>query len=181
MTKPRRKSGAMPLGPEGAARATILVREADPDGRPVEHHRTVDTLGRMLAAGSITADMHDAARDFHAAFTIAALDTLRVPPLVRVPGQSRSPEPSDTQLAARRRVDDALQALGGAGSPAGSCAWHVVGLQCSIREWALRQGWGGRPVHQQQAQGILVAALGVLARHYGYGPGKPKRRVKSVA
>ncbi len=30
--------------------------------------------------------------------------------------------------------------------------------------------WSGRPVHQQQAQGILVAALGVLAGHYGYGP-----------
>jgi hypothetical protein len=41
--------------------------------------------------------------------------------------------------------------------------WHVVGLQRSIREWAMRQGWGGRPVRIEQAQGILVAALGVLA------------------
>jgi hypothetical protein len=47
--------------------------------------------------------------------------------------------------------------------------WHVVGLQRSIREWALRQGWGGRPVRVEQAQGILVAALGVLAGWYGYG------------
>jgi hypothetical protein len=31
------------------------------------------------------------------------------------------------------------------------------------REWAIRQGWGGRPVRQEQAQGILVAALGMLA------------------
>jgi len=46
--------------------------------------------------------------------------------------------------------------------------WHVVGLQRSIREWAMRQGWGGRPVRIEQAQGILVAALGVLARHMGY-------------
>jgi len=29
---------------------------------------------------------------------------------------------------------------------------------------AIRQGWGGRPVRQEQAQGILVAALGVLAQ-----------------
>ena len=35
-------------------------------------------------------------------------------------------------------------------------------MQTSIREWALRQGWGGRPVRQESAQGILVAALGVL-------------------
>jgi hypothetical protein len=59
-------------------------------------------------------------------------------------------------------------ALDGISSPAGSCVWHVVGLQGSVREWAIRQGWGGRPVRQEQAQGILVAALGVLAAHLGY-------------
>ena len=52
------------------------VYEADPDGRPVVHHRTVDTLGIMLRAGTITSDMHDAARDFQAQFTIARYDTL---------------------------------------------------------------------------------------------------------
>jgi hypothetical protein len=62
----------------------------------------------------------------------------------------------------------ALGALGGLGSPAGSCVWHVVGLQRSIREWAMRQGWGGRPVRVEQAQGILVAGLGMLAMYYGY-------------
>ena len=62
-----------------------------------------------------------------------------------------------------------MEALGGISSPAGSCVWHVVGLQRSVREWAIRQGWGGRPVRQEQAQGILVAALGVLAGHFGYG------------
>jgi hypothetical protein len=46
--------------------------------------------------------------------------------------------------------------------------WHVVGLQRSVREWAMRQGWGGRPVRQEQAQGILVAAFGMLAAHSGY-------------
>ena len=56
-----------------------------------------------------------------------------------------------------------MAALGGISSPAGSCVWHVVGLQRSVREWAIRQGWGGRPVRQEQAQGILVAALGMLA------------------
>jgi hypothetical protein len=61
------------------------------------------------------------------------------------------------------------EALGGVASPAGSCVWHVVGLQRSVREWAMRQGWGGRPVRQEQAQGILVAALGMLAAHVGYG------------
>jgi hypothetical protein len=75
---------------------------------------------------------------------------------------------NDRQLDARDRVHKVLEALGGISSPAGSCVWHVVGLQRSIREWAIRQGWGGRPVRQEQAQGILVAALGVLAGHDRY-------------
>ena len=33
---------------------------------------------------------------------------------------------------------------------------------------AIRQGWGGRPVRQEQAQGILVAALGMLAAQRRY-------------
>jgi nitrite reductase/ring-hydroxylating ferredoxin subunit len=60
------------------------------------------------------------------------------------------------------------EALGGNSRQAGSCVWHAVGLQRSVREWAIRQGWGGRPVRQEQAQGILIAALGVLASHLGY-------------
>jgi hypothetical protein len=56
--------------------------------------------------------------------------------------------------------------------PAGSFVWHIVGLQRSVREWAIRQGWRGRPVRQEQAQGILVAALGILAARFGYGEAK---------
>jgi hypothetical protein len=145
-----------------AGRQLEEVREKDPDGRIVVHHRTVDTLGTMLRAGTITPEMYDAAKDLQAAFIVANLDPLRALPIVHVPGTGRDPELNDRQLHARRRVHQALQALGGISSPAGSCVWHVVGLQRSVREWAIRQGWGGRPVRQEQAQGILVAALGVL-------------------
>jgi hypothetical protein len=148
------------------------VREKDPDGRIVYHHRTVDTLGKMLRAGTIDQAMHDAGQDFQAAFIIAQLDPLRTLPVLRVPGAGREPQLSERQLHARRRVHQAMAALGGICSPAGSCVWHVVGLQRSVREWAIRQGWGGRPVRQEQAQGILVAALGVLAAHFGYGEAK---------
>ena len=34
------------------------------------------------------------------------------------------------------------EALGGISSPAGSCVWCPVGLHGSVREWAVRQGWG---------------------------------------
>ena len=46
------------------------------------------------------------------------------------------------------------------------------GLQRSVRKWASRHGWGRRPVRQEQAQGILVAALGMLAAHFAYGGAK---------
>ena len=148
------------------------VREKDPDGRIVVHHRTVDTLGKMLRSATITQEMHDAAKDFQAAFIIANLDPLGALPILRVPGTGREPDLNERQLDARRRVHSTLEALGGISSPAGSCVWHVVGLQRSVREWAIRQGWGGRPIDQKQATGILVAALGVMAAHAGYAEAK---------
>jgi hypothetical protein len=126
----------------------------------------------MLRSGTIDEAMHDAARDFQASFIVANLDPLRALPILRVPGTGRESELNERQLDARRRVHEAMHALGGLSSSAGSCIWHVVGLQRSVREWAMRQGWGGRPVRQDQAQGILVAALGVLAAHLGYGETK---------
>lgn len=144
------------------------IREKDPDGKYVTHHRTVDTLGRMLKAGSISHEMHDAAKDFQAAFIVANYDTLRALPILRIPGTGREEALNDRQLMARHRVSETLEALGGLGSPSGSCVWHVVGLQWSLREWTMRKGWGGRPVRQQEAQGILVAALGVMASYCGY-------------
>ena len=52
----------------------------------------------------------------------------------------------------------------------------------------VRQGWAGRLVRQEQAQGILVAALGMLAGYFGYdetgavreAPWVPKRSTLSA-
>jgi hypothetical protein len=68
------------------------VREKDPDGRVVYHHRTVDTLGKMLRSGAIDQEMHDAANDLQAAFIVANLDPLRALPILRVPGTGRAPD-----------------------------------------------------------------------------------------
>ena len=115
--------------------------------------------------------MHDAGAVFRRQFRVAALDQLRAMPLMRIPGGSGD-SLTDRQVAAREQVAHAMMALGGFESAAGSCAWHVVGLECSVREWALRQGWGGRSVGHAQAQGMLVAALGVLAAVYGLLPAR---------
>ena len=145
---------------------TREVVEIDPDGVRVVHHRVVDTLGRMFEAGTIDAGMLSAARDFQAAFTVASFDRMPSASLVLVhaPGTGVG-SMTDRQIGAREQVFRALDALGGMGSPAGACVWHVVGLQSSLREWSMRQGWGGRAVRHEAAQGILVAALGVLASH----------------
>jgi hypothetical protein len=160
------------------------IREKDPEGRIVVHHRTVDSLGRMLRAGTIDQTMYDAAKDFEASFIIAQLDQLRAVPILRVPGTGREPDLSERQLDARRRVHEVMEILGGIGSPAGSCIWHVIGLQRSIREWSLRMGWSGRLVRQEQAQGILIAALGMLAAHFGTGQlreqGAPAKALQSA-
>jgi hypothetical protein len=69
---------------------------------------------------------------------VANLDLIRALPILRVPGTGLEPELNERQLHARRRVHEALQAPGGISSPPGSCVWHVVGLQRSVREWAIR-------------------------------------------
>ena len=146
------------------------VREADPEtGTPVHHRRAVDTLGAMLTNGTITAEMHEAGCVFRTQFRSAALDGMRTTQLIRLAGATSDDVPS-RQLDARRHVNRALDALGGHDSPAGSCVWFVVGLEMSVREWAARRGWSGRPVPQPIAGGMLVAGLGILAMHFGLTP-----------
>ena len=145
------------------------VREEDDDRKPVDHYRTVDTLALMLRNGSITGAMHDAGQQFSQDFARAfasgvASSRLDGLPAGTTPGQMMV----EKNAGAARAVRDALDAVGGSGSPAGSALWYVAGLQMSIRDWSLRDGWNGKRVEKNEAKGILVAALGVLARYYGY-------------
>jgi hypothetical protein len=116
----------------------------------------------MLRKGTISAAMRQAGDDFHALFIRAALEPLRAADLNRVPHNAAARDLSETQAEARRRVWRALERVGGIASPGGSCLWHVVGCEWSVKEWALREGWGGRPVSQETAAGVLIAALGAL-------------------
>ncbi len=143
------------------------VRAADPEtGCPVQHRRAIDSLGVLLANGSITPQMHEAGVIFRTLFQRAALNRVRTMPLIRIPGASPDLL-TESQAVARERVVQAIDVLGGFGSPSGSVAWYVVGLENSIRDWSLRQGWNGRPMNPAHAQGALVGALGVLSVHFG--------------
>jgi hypothetical protein len=146
------------------------VRGTDPDtGTPVLHRRAVDSLGVLLANGSITPQMHEAGVIFRGVFQRAALDRVRTMPMIRIPG-STADLASESQAVARERVARAMTHLGGFGSPSGSIAWYVLGLEHSVRDWALRQGWNGRAVTPAIAHGILLGTLGILTAHYGVAP-----------
>jgi hypothetical protein len=144
---------------------------ADESGRPSRPYRAVDTLAAMERRGSITGGMRQAGEDFRARFAVAQLDPLRAPDLSRPRerGASRfkADEPGMRIEGARDAVWRAIQSVGGPVSPAGSCLWHVVGWEQSLKEWALEQGWSGRRVSQETASGILIAALGALEMHFG--------------
>ena len=169
--KPR--IGEEHIRPDGSV--IRYVREEDDDRKPVDHYRTVDTLALMLRNGSITGAMHDAGQQFSQDFARAfasgvASSRLDGLPAGTTPGQMMV----EKNAGAARAVRDALEAVGGNSSPAGSALWYVAGLQLSLREWALRDGWNGKRVEKNEAKGILVAALGVLARYYGYERSGPR-------
>jgi hypothetical protein len=148
------------------------VRDTDPEtGTPVQHRRAVDSIAAMLGNGTITPEMHEAGAMFRTQFRAAALDGIRTTQLLRIPGGSGDTM-TERQVSARQRVLSAMDVLGGLHSPGGSAVWHVLGLECSIREWGSQQGWQGRPIAPSQAQGMLVATLSVLAGHFGLVPRK---------
>ena len=125
----------------------------------------------MERRGSITAGMRQAGEGFRARFATAQLDPLRALDLtrLRVTEPRLRPDreaPGSHIEAARRSVWGAVQAVGGIASPAGSCLWHVLGWEQTVKEWALHQGWSGRRVSQEAAAGILIAALGALETHF---------------
>src|SRR5882672_1149537 len=161
--------------PERRSRGVVERVEqpiADECGRPSRPYRAVDTLAIMERRGSITAGMRQAGEDFRARFAVAQLDPLRALDLshLRLGERSLRPDGGGPGLrieAARGAVWRAIQAAGGLGSPGGSCLWHVLGWERSLKEWALEQGWSGRRVSQESASGILIAGLGALESHFG--------------
>ena len=129
--------------------------------------RVVDVLTMMFRRGTITDAMTVAGYRFRDDFSLGGLVGLRAAPLIRIGGGGQGDAPTVRQQAARDRVADALLAAGGRTSPAGACLWHVVGEGMNMREWAMREGWTGRPLKRETAAGILIGALGMLVAHYG--------------
>ena len=179
MAKSKARTKSPPAAADGAPSPERLAHGpvervprpvADVAGRTGRPYRALDTLAVMERRGSITPAMRRAGEDFRARFAVAQLDPLRAVDLAHLRlGDALRPEREAPGLrieAARRAVWAAIGAVGGIGSPAGSCLWHVVGWERSVKEWALGQGWSGRRIGQEVASGILIAALGALASHF---------------
>jgi hypothetical protein len=159
--------------PERYRQGTVLQLDrpiADSDGAIARPHRAVDTLLAMERRGSITATMRQAGQDFRRHFAVAQLDPLRAVDWSK-PRQSGAARMHGAESG--RRIEKArefvwrtIRAVGGLGSPGGSCLWHVVGWECSLKDWAFGQAWAGRRISQESASGILIAVLGALDAYY---------------
>ena len=140
---------------------------ADLDGRPARPFRSVDTLAVMERRGSITREMRAAGDRFREYFATAHLNPLRAANLFRTSRGNNAEIPGFKIDHAKDAVWRALLFVGGLASPGGSCLWHVVGAERTLKEWALEQGWAGRRVGQEAASGILIVALGILEARWG--------------
>jgi hypothetical protein len=170
-----RRDGGVEPTPERRNQGTIERVERplpDSSGRPGRPYRVVDTLAAMERRGTITAGMRQAGEDFRARFAIAQLDPLKAFDMTRVRAGrgldfGAGDNPGSRIEHAREVVWRAILTLGGLSSACGSCTWHVLGCERTLKEWALEQGWNGRRVSQEAASGILVGALGALEAYFG--------------
>lgn len=127
----------------------------------------VDTLACMERQRTINAGMRHAGNRFHEDFVAAGFVALRAADLLRESHvHGAAPPGPGGSIDAKDRLWGAMRMLGGLSAPAALALWHVVGRQESLKDWAARSGWAGRPIHQQQASGILVAALGAIQPYY---------------
>lgn len=131
-------------------------------------YKAVDTLGRLLGNGTITAREHRAGTRFRNTFHRAHLNPLRCADLGR-PRVDDAPrfDLGACAYEARDEIDGCMRHLG---SPANSCAWYVLGFEMSLSEWAMRISAAGvRCLDRETARGVLIGLLGSLANHF-FGP-----------
>jgi len=154
----------------------VIVYDQDGRARTSWVPRASDTLLRMAKSGQIQEVMLKAGLVFRHDFARAHLVSLRAFDIERAIqsfgtlARGCRPVAENSRLAAiegsRNRVWRALYALGGIGSLGGSCVWHVIGLEESLRDWSTRQNWNGVRVSPQGAPYVLIVALETLVQVY---------------
>ena len=163
------RRGHGPLSDNSTSTVEQLNRSIpDADGGIGLPHRAHDTLAVLLRNGTIRDQEHDAGRRFEEDFALACLDPLHASDPGRIPGR-RQLELNDAIIAGRSKIRATMATLGGPTTPVGSSVWCVLGLGQTLKEWAVncQFGQGGRSLDERVAKGIFLAALSVLALHYG--------------
>lgn len=170
MTAPER---VVEPSPERRAHGRVTRAEqqiADSRGDIGQPFRAEGLLAQLERRGAITPQERHAGEEFHRLFRMAALDPLRATDASRVYVVGALPIGiNHGSEYARRKLNAALDALGGHGSRAASCAWFMLGLELSMREWARRETWAGRPMREEAAKGALSSTLGVLVGYFRLG------------
>lgn len=141
---------------------------ADSAGEIGNPFRAEGMLGRMERRGDIDGRMRQAGEKFQELFWKAHLDPLKAADMGRVAiaGMMGAGLNHGTERA-RNQISEAMQVLGGMASPAGSCAWFVLGCDYSIAQFAARMNWRGEQIGPEVAKGILLGVLAVLAVFFG--------------
>jgi hypothetical protein len=159
--------------PERASRGVELLDNAipDQDGRPAQPYYAPDILMLMERRGKITANQRQAGEDFRRAFRRAHISDLQASDPARpfVSGLGINRTLTEGNHKARESLWHVLDYLGGLPSESGSIMWHVIGLEWTLKEWALNYSRQRlRHISQEAASGILVGALCPLAAFYGH-------------
>lgn len=134
--------------------------------------RTFDLMQTMLSRGTITGQQAAAGRRFRALFEVAGLQTLRAADLSKPPNTHGVEPMSIRVINARQTIGEAIEALGGHGTPAASAAWNVLGSGKTIKDWALGTqlpGVQGKRMGEEMARGFVIAALGLLVGFFDRG------------
>jgi hypothetical protein len=119
----------------------------------------LSALAIMERHNTITPQMRGIGETFHTQFRLASLDGLKAASVDRIPMNfSVASWRAGGNERARRRVADAIKLLGGDATVPASCAWHVLGLEWSLREWAAIWLRGNK----DHASGAVITTLSLL-------------------
>ncbi len=125
--------------------------------------RDVDVLEQMRKRGDIDAAEFNAGRMFQQQFADARCGWACSIDYGRTGGSNAVASPTEMAVMRGQAVFRAIERLGGTASPCGKAAWEVLGEGRSVSEWAASMGYGNN-----EAKGIVLACVSILARHYGY-------------
>lgn len=131
--------------------------------------KTSDLLARLRRNHDISVPAFNAGRMFEEVFFSARMNPSVIVSMEPLGGGMRTTMAESTYQACER-LDGAVTALGGHGSPVAGVVWHCIGDGASLKKWCRRSN---SPNNQQEAKGMLCAALEILAGFWHVGDNAP--------